>query len=161
MVLREISASATTRAAMATLDAVGLSEVFSVRARTMKCPLAFLKGAFRSCLRIALQEAECGRAESNEVRRVRAWKLFLLLPRMLLFCPGRGGMIPKKKLQERFLLIAQGEWLKLLRLSHEVAQSRARGSRRIRQNQVDSVERRAERAQALAQLGELSSARQA
>ena len=45
--------------------------------------------------------------------------------------------------------------------SHEVAQSRARGSRRIRQNQVDSVERRAERAQALAQLGELSSARQA
>ena len=159
--LEEISASATTRAAMATLDAVDLSEVFSVRARTLKCPPAFLKGAFRSCLRIALQEAECGRAESNEVRRVRAWKLFLLLPRMLLFCSGRGGMIPKKKLQERFLLFAQGEWLKLLRLSHEVAQSRARGSRRIRQNQVDSVERRAERAQALAQLGELSSARQA
>ena len=47
--------------------------------------------------------------------------------------------------------------MKLLRLSQEVAQSRARGSRRIRQNQVDSVERRAERAQ----LGELSSARQA
>ena len=69
--LEEISASATTRAAMATLDAVDLSEVFSVRASTLKCPPAFLKGAFRSCLRIALQEAECGRAESNEVRRVR------------------------------------------------------------------------------------------
>ena len=67
-------------------------------------------------------------------------------------------MIPKKKLQERLLLFAQGEWLKLLRLSDEVAQSRARGSRRIRQNRVDSVERRA---QALAQLGELSSAKQA
>ena len=67
--------------------------------------------------------------------------------------------MPKKKLQERFLIVAQGEWLKLLRLSHEVAQSQAPGSRRIRQNQVDSVERRAERAQALAQLGELSSAR--
>ena len=38
----------------------------------------------------------------------------------------------------------------MLRLSREVAQSRARGSRR---NQVDSVESRAERAQALAQLG--------
>ena len=77
--LEEISASATTRAAMATLDAVDLSEVFSVRARTLKCPPAFLKGAFRSCLRIALQEAECGQAESNEVRWVRAWKLFLLV----------------------------------------------------------------------------------
>ena len=37
--LEEISASATTRAAMATLDAVDLSEVFSVRGRTLKCPL--------------------------------------------------------------------------------------------------------------------------
>ena len=63
--LEEISASAATFAAMATLGAVDLSEVLSVRARVFKCPPAFLKGAFRSCLRIALQEAECGRAESN------------------------------------------------------------------------------------------------
>ena len=43
--LEDISAFATTRAAMATLDAVDLSEVFSVRVRTLKCPPAFLKGA--------------------------------------------------------------------------------------------------------------------
>ena len=59
----------------------------------------------RPGLRMALVEAECGRAES-EVRRVPAWKLFLVLPRMLLFCPDTK--------EERFLLFAQGEWLKLL-----------------------------------------------
>ena len=67
--------------------------------------------------------------------------------------------MPKKKLQDRFSLFARGEWLQLLRLSQDAAE--CRGSRRIRQARADSVENRAERAQALAQLGELSSARQA
>ena len=134
-------------------------DVFAKRARVFKSPPAFLKGAFRSCLRLALEEVERGRSEFNEVRSVRGWKLFLLVPRLLLYRGARGGKIPKKQLQERFTLFAQGHWLHLLRLSQEVGE--CRGSRRIRQARADSVELRAERAQAFAQLGELSSARQA
>ena len=43
---------------------------------------------------VALEEVGRGRSEFNKVRRVRGWKLFLLLPRLL--CPGaRGGKIPR------------------------------------------------------------------
>ena len=50
--LEEISASAATRAAMATLDAVDLSEVFTVRARVLKCPIAILE----RCIQILLED---------------------------------------------------------------------------------------------------------
>ena len=39
---------------------------------------------------------------------------------MLLFRPVRGGKIPKKKLQERLGMFADGQWLRLLQLSEEV-----------------------------------------
>ena len=155
----EVLASAVTRVAFSTFDGVDLVDAFAKRARVFKSPRAFLKGAFRSCVRLALEEVERGRSESNEVRSVRGWKLFLLVPRLLLYRGARGGKIPKKQLQERFTLFAQGHWLHLLRLSQEAGE--CRGSRRIRQARADSVELRAERAQAFAQLGELSSARQA
>ena len=155
----EVLPTVVTQAAFVSLDAVDLSDVFTRRARVLKSPPAFLKGAFGSCFRLSLQEAERGRAEVDNNRSVRAWKLFLLLPRLLLFRSCRGGTIPKKKLQDRFSLFARGEWLQLLRLSQDAAE--CRGSRRIRQARADSVEHRAERAQGLAQLGELSSARQA
>ena len=42
-------------------------------------------------MRIALS---AGATLSDEVRQTRGWKLLLLLPRMLLFRPPRGGLIP-------------------------------------------------------------------
>ena len=86
------SSSPATRAAFTSLDFVNLMEVFTKRARVLKSPPAFWKGAFRSCMRLALQEAERGRAEHNEVRSVRAWKLFLLHPRLVLHRSCRGGI---------------------------------------------------------------------
>ena len=68
---------------------------------------------------------------------MRVWKLFLSLPRMF----SRGGSVPKGKLLERFAAFASGEWGSLLL------------------QRVDSFEQRAERAQSLAELGLLSSAR--
>ena len=38
------------------------------------------------------------------------WKLFLLLPRMLLHRPGRGGNISKTKLTSRFDDFSAGRW---------------------------------------------------
>ena len=51
----------------------------------MKSPPAFVKGAYRAGLRVALREILQGRDHSDNARSARGWKLFLLLPRMLLF----------------------------------------------------------------------------
>ena len=46
-------------------------------------------------------------------------KLFLLLPRMLLHKPPRGGLVPRKDLEERFADFAVGRWAQLFRASCE------------------------------------------
>ena len=50
-----------------------------------------LKGAFRSALRTALDEVIAGHELGSESRMTRGWKLFLLLPRLLLHRPSRGS----------------------------------------------------------------------
>ena len=57
-----------------------------------------------------------------------AWKLFLLLPRLVLHRSSRGGIISKKTLQERFHRFARGEWLQVLAAGEEAAESCARQS---------------------------------
>ena len=83
----------------------------------------------------------------SELSRVRAWKLFVLLPRILLFRSGR-GLIPKNEIRERFTMFADGQWLVLLRQGQEGAMTHKEGVLRGRRRQCDSVEKRAERAQA-------------
>ena len=48
-------------------------------------------------MRLALSEFQ--HAGEDEDRQCRAWKLFLLLTRMLLFRNARGGLLPKGQLQ--------------------------------------------------------------
>ena len=143
--------------AFATLDEVNLEEVFRDRALVMKKPPAFLKGAYQGAVRLAMQEALS--ETRSEPSRTRAWKLFLLLPRILLFRQGRGGlMIPKNKLRERFAMFAESHWITLLRQGQAAATAHKAGALRRRHRQVD-VEKRAERAQALVELGALQQGR--
>ena len=96
------------------------------------------------------------------VRRTRAWKLFLLLPRMLLHKPPRGGLVAQKKLEERFAAFAAGRWAELFRASREAdVQASAQTVRRRRREFTDALSRRAQRAVSFVQMGELSAARQA
>ena len=53
----------------------------------MKSTPKFVRGAYCAAMRIALQEIVEGSEAQNEERQCRGWKLFLLLPRMLLFRP--------------------------------------------------------------------------
>ena len=106
-------------------------------------------------LQIAIDVAN----SSDESVAQRGWQLFMLLPRMLLHRPARGGLISKEKF-EHFDLFARGEWLQLLEMSEQCDEDAARARRR-RRSQGDDLERRVSRAQALVHLGELSSARQA
>ena len=108
-----------------------------------------------------MQEADQRLAAGNEARLTRAWKLFLLLPRVLLHKPARGRLVPKEELRRRFNLFAQG-WEELIiasRQCDEVADKAA--VRRRRRQQGDTVEKRADRALDLVHMGELSAARHA
>ena len=102
-----------------------------------------------------------GKRREGHHGQVRAWKLFLLLPRILLFRPPRGGFVQKSRLFERFQLFSAGRWVVLLEASRECANQAAVSSRRRRRrrDQGTSLQARADRAQTLIQLGELSAAR--
>ena len=78
---------------------------------------------------------------------------------MLLFRPPRGGMIPKQRLLDRFQLFARGEWMQLLLASRECCEKALSASIRRRRTQQDTPERRAERAQTMVLMGEVSAGR--
>ena len=78
-------------AAFASLDVVDLKELSSNRAAVMRSVPSFLRGAFRTTMRVALTELVKGIDEQSNVRMTRGWKLFLLLPR-LLHKPVRGEL---------------------------------------------------------------------
>ena len=71
------------------------------------------RGAFCAALRLAMNEVRAGRREFNVLKQERGWKLFLLIPRLLLHRPARGGLTPRRKLRERFEKFAQGHWVEL------------------------------------------------
>ena len=159
-VIFEAGVRAPTRA-FASLDAVDLSDVFASRPRVMRAVPAVIRGAFRAAVRVALQEIVSGEEANNNLRIVRAWKLFLLLPRMLLLKPARGRAVPKRKLEGRFKQFQDGEWLSLLTESSECAEQAQVRAVRSRRRPQDDQAQRAVRALTLVRMGELSSARQA
>ena len=122
----------------------------------MKAPPAFFRGAYRSAMRVALQEIVSGVELDNPTRITRGWKLFTLLPCLLLTKPPRGGKVTKNKLLERVQKFASGEWLDLLRLSLEASEAASQLRSRRRRTQHDIVTKRVERAETLVCLGEIS-----
>ena len=100
----------------ASFDAVDFSDLFERRAKVMRSVPHVLKGAFRMALRVACQEIQEELEANTEVRVVRGWKLFLVLPRMMLFRPSRGG-VSRKKLESRVRQFQEGDWMSLLRES--------------------------------------------
>ena len=142
-----LSFGAAARAAMERFDDVDLESEFLDRACVLKSPPNFLRAMYRCAMRFALTEADRCREGGDQVGLTRAWKMFMLLPRLLLHKPPRGGQIPKSRLKERFLDFSAGRWVDLL------CQSRSKPPW--------SLCGRAERAHALVQLGELSAGRQA
>ena len=82
-----------------------------------------------------MTEVYLGYAARDELRVTRSWKLFLLLPRMLLHKPARGGLIPKGKLTERFNLFSQGRWEDLINASQQCDAEASKASTRRRRTQ--------------------------
>ena len=142
--------------ALVSLDVVDLQSVFRRRACVMKSCPKFLVGHH-----IQSSNACCDDG-SDELRCTRAWKLFFLLPKMLLHRPPLGGLLPKPQLLDRFSSFNRGQWINLLITSQDCLERASQAQRRRRPTQhQDNLERRAEWAEALVQIGELSAGRQA
>ena len=73
-----------------------VAEIFQRRACVMRSVPFIMKAAYRGAMRVALQEVMRGRELNCGSRVSRGWKLFLLLPRLLLFRSPRGGRVPKR-----------------------------------------------------------------
>ena len=103
---------------LACLDGVSLRDVFDTS--VMHSVPFFLRGAFRGALKVSLQSIMRGYEQHSDLRITRGWKFFMLLPRMLLFRPRRGGKVHRKTLEERFHMFQEGRWLELLSLSRGI-----------------------------------------
>ena len=112
-------------------------------------------------MRLALEEIELGTAAGDDRRRCQGWKLFVPLPRMLLYKPFRGGLVPKSRLLARFSAFSNGDWEQLLIASRECAEAAVQVRSRRRRTRVPTVDQRADRAEQLVHLDELSAARMA
>ena len=101
-------------------------------------------------MRLVFEEILEGHEVFSNTRMSRGWKLLMLLPRMLLHRPSRGGCVSQKQLEERFRRFQEGEWLSLLRDGQGCSSEAHRRSVRRRRRNVDELEVRASRALHLA-----------
>ena len=84
------------REALVSLDDIHVETEFRTGGNLMRSAPKFLEGACLSAVRLAMEEIRQGRRTNNEARRIRGWKLFFLIPRMLLMKPRKEGLMPRK-----------------------------------------------------------------
>ena len=97
------------------LDEVDLYERFLGRVSMLKsCPY-FFRGRLRQCWTVALRERQRARQAHDTVGEERAWKLFGLIPLMLLHRPRGSGSLGRDELAKRADDFARGNWIALLR----------------------------------------------
>jgi len=116
-----------------------------------------LRNAYHNVLEVL---ADSYQREASSRQQERAWKLLILMWRMLLRRTSVQGHVGKEEFNSRFERFEQGRWTELL----EEAAAAAQGQVRDRQHRQDSTEQlraqKLERANALVKSGALSKARQ-
>ena len=107
------------------LDEVNLEEWFLRRVPIMKkCP-HFLRGRLRQCFAVALRERQRARLVQDSQAEERAWKLFGLVPVMLLHRPRGTGSVGKDELMSRADNFVRGRWSELLNSARETYEFRS------------------------------------
>ena len=126
------------------LDSVDLKQFFTKRPPMLKrCPY-FLRGRLQQCFAIALRERYRARQEQDAAAEERAWKLFGLVPAMLLHRPRGTGSVGRDELAQRADEFASGHFRDLLEMaSRHAAESRKWGHTQ----DDDTMERRGRAAQ--------------
>jgi hypothetical protein len=142
-------------AAWATLDAIELKEEWKNPCATVREVPEFFSKQLQEAFHVATARIREMHGKKKDIELERAWKLFLLLPRMLLSRTKQKGEDGKAEFFSRFRSFQRGDWLKLVQ--------QARRPKRKKQAQrvdVDVVQEKLRAAEQRARLGELSHARQ-
>ena len=123
-----------------------------------------LRGLLRNALRVSL---EAIRDDAGTDTERDGWKLLLLAPCMLLFRTPGVAHVPPQEFKRRERLFCEGSWTQLLRESVAAAQpaqpvrDAVRAPESPQVGSESDIRRRADRASALAHLGEMSAAAKA
>ena len=141
-----------TRSSWESLDAVVLRDVFAAPLPTMRDVPRFLAAGVRRAFVHALRGLHSPNPAAG-ITAERAWKLFLLVPRLLLTRTRETGPAGRTALLQRFQAFEAGRWCELLdaAMPSTAQPQRSPGS---------DVERMREHACAQVRRGELSRARQ-
>ena len=86
---------------MASLDMVDMREVFQRCAVIMRTVSVFLKRAFKTAFRVAVEERLLGETNGEFHGGPADMEVVHASARMILFRPPRGGKVPRKQLEER------------------------------------------------------------
>ena len=122
--------------AWADIEHIDLQTEFRTRVRMLRSVPNVIRGDYARIQSQALAHIYRHRAAEPHLQ-VSAWKLLLLLPRMLLQPVGRGGEAGQRILRQRIVMFDQGQWQSLL--------NNARQPRRDSRRDLSAAERDAAR----------------
>ena len=137
------------------LHEVKLEEWFLRRVPTLKKCQHFMRGRLRHCFAVALRERYRVKGAQHSRAEERAWKLFGLVPVMLLHRPRGTGSVGKDELVSRAADFVRGRWIDLLDNIHDTS-----GQPRPAMGEIQEHERRGRAALGRVRQGQVSCARQ-
>ena len=112
----------------ASLDAVDLAAEFGTPVPTMQSVPVFLRSGVRQAFVLALLVLREAYTRGTAPQQTRAWKLFLLAPRLLLHRPREPGTVGREALLQRSRDFLAGRWDTLLSATRTAAAAPRAGS---------------------------------
>ena len=96
-----------------------LVSVLKRRAHVMKSVPTVIKGAYTEAMRMSMEEVLRSKRVHDIESEKKTWKFVLLLTRLLLHRPVRGGKVSKGQLMERLELNTNSQWDQLITRSNQ------------------------------------------
>ena len=144
--------------AWATLDSISLKDEWKHQCATVREVPEFFSRAMQEAFYVATSRIRDMHIKGKELELERAWKLFLLLPRMLLSRTRSKGDDGKSEFFDRFRAFHRGDWVKLVQQAR--LPKRKKKAAHSGAGPGGMAEARLRAAEQRARLGEISHARQ-
>ena len=96
------------------LDTIDCQELFLKNIPMLKSCPRFLRGRLRECFSFALRERLRGKIVGDDQAELRGWKLFALIPLMLLHKTRGIGSVGRDELAHRIEDFTRGRWTQLI-----------------------------------------------
>ena len=144
-------------AAWAALDAITLQDEWKHSCATVREVPEFFSRQVQEAFHVATSRIREMHGKKKDLELERAWKLFLLLPRMLLSRTKHKGEEGKSEFFSRFRAFQRGDWVRLVQQAR--LPKREKKAQRV-DVESDRVQAKLRAAEQRARLGELSHARQ-